>query len=92
MNSAKLARTTFVLLRETHDQLEYISRRMGVSRSELVRDVLAEPVALMAKWVQSVPDQPSPEDVAQIGNVLQLDIVDFLERKAEEVRQSGVPE
>jgi hypothetical protein len=87
MNTAKLARTTFVLDRETHDQLAYISRRMGVSRSELVRDVLAEPVALMAKWALSLPDKPTPEDAARVGEVMQLDIVELIERKAEEVRQ-----
>ncbi len=81
-----------MLDRVTHDQLNYISGRMGVSRSELVRDVLAEPVALMAKWVQSVPDQPTVEDADRIGEVLQLDIADFLQQKADQVRESGVPE
>jgi hypothetical protein len=90
MNSQKLARTTFVLLRETHDQLEFVARRMGVSRSELVRDVLAEPVALMAKWVQSLPEQPTAEDKDHAGKIMQLDMVEFIERKADEVRHGRI--
>jgi hypothetical protein len=89
MNTSKLARTSFVLDRETHDQLAYLSTRMGVSRSELVRDVLAEPIALMAKWMLSVPDDPTTADVDRVGGELQLDISEFIERKAEQARNSG---
>lgn len=89
MNTSKLARTSFVLDRETHDQLQYLSSRMGVSRSELVRDVLAEPISLMAKWMQSVPDDATPADAVRVGEEIQLDMVDFIERKAEEVRRMG---
>ncbi len=90
MNTSKLARTSFVLDRETHDQLQYLSFRMGVSRSELVRDVIAEPIALMAKWMLSVPDDPSSVDVARVGDEMQLDMVDFIEGKAAEARKLGV--
>lgn len=85
MNKAKLARTTFVLDRETHEQLEYISRRMKVSRSELVRDVLAEPVAMMARWVKATPEAPTPEDAESLLGEIQLDIAEFVERKAGEL-------
>ena len=67
MNTANLARTTFVLDRATADQLGYLSRRMGVSRSALVREVLAEPIATMAKLVEAVPDQPTPDDIRQLA-------------------------
>lgn len=86
MNTSKLARSTFVLDRETHVQLDYVSKRMGVSRSELVRDILAEPISLMAKWMLSVPDDASGEDAARVQAVVQLDMVEFVERKAQEVR------
>ena len=89
MNTENLARTTFVLDRATHDQLNYISRRLRVSRSELVRDVLAEPVALMAKWVQSTPDHPTEADAARVGEELQLDMVEFIERKAAELQRES---
>ncbi len=67
--------------RETHEQLGYISRRMQVSRSELVRDLLAEPVALMVKWVESVPEQPTEASKEATLAVVQTDLVDFIERQ-----------
>jgi hypothetical protein len=85
MNKAKLARTTFVLDRETHDQLAYISRRMKVSRSELVRDVLAEPVAMMAKWVKATPEAPTPGERETLLGEIQHDFAEFVERKAGEL-------
>jgi hypothetical protein len=87
MNTSQLARATFVLDRSTFEQLGFISSRLNVSRSELVRDVLAEPVALMAKWVLSVPDDPTDDDKARIGEAVQLDMVEFIERKASELKE-----
>ena len=87
MNTAELARTTFVLQRETHEQLNFISRRMNVSRSTLVRDVLAEPVALMAKWVEGLPEQPTPEQSATAMAGMQGDLVDFIDRHVSEISQ-----
>ena len=87
MNTNLLARTTFVLNRVTHDQLDYISRRMNVSRSELVRDVLAEPIAIMAKWVLSVPETPTEADATRIGEAVQLDLCEFIERRTAELRE-----
>ena len=82
MNTDKLARTTFVLLKETSEQLDFISRRMGVSRSVLVRDVLQEPVALMAGWVQRIPeDRPvTAAEASELQGVLQRDLVEFIDR------------
>lgn len=67
MNTDQLARTTFVLDRCTSEQLAYISRRMGVSRSSLVRGVLAEPVAHLAAIVAKVPDNPTEADLRQLA-------------------------
>lgn len=86
MNKAKLARSTFVLDRATHEDLAYIARRMKVSRSELVRDVLAEPVAMMAKWVRAVPDDPSKADVDQLDLLVQNDFGDFFARADSTIR------
>ena len=91
MNTEKLARTTFVLERETSEQLDYVARRMQVSRSTLVRDVLREPVALMAGWMRSVPeDRPLGADEARrITDGIQLDLVDFIDRQSEAARLRG---
>lgn len=79
MNTSKLARATFVLDRETSEQLTYVADRMGVSRSALARDVLAEPVAMMAKWVRSVPANVTPSDLERIGVEMQGDFAAFLD-------------
>lgn len=67
MNSETLARVTFVLDKHTAEDLAYLSRRMGQSRSALVREVLAAPVSGMAEMLRSVPDNPSPADVRQLA-------------------------
>jgi acyl-CoA thioesterase len=85
MNSEKLARATFVINRETHDQLNMISRRMGVSRSEFVRDVLAEPVAMMAGWVRAVPDQPTEEDANQLLLTLRSELGEFVDARLDQL-------
>ncbi len=82
MNSALLKRSTFVLSRETAEQLDMICARMGVSRSALVRDVLAEPVQLMAKWVSQLPEQPTREDARAVLDTMGRDLDLFLERQA----------
>jgi len=85
MNTEKLARTTFVLDRETHDRLNYVSRRLGVSRSVLVRDVLAEPVAMMERWVRATPEQPTAAEAETLLTGIQGDLIEFIERRAGEV-------
>lgn len=67
MNSETLARATFVLDRRTAEQLAYLSDRLGVSRSELVRSVLAEPVDQMVGLMGRVPENPSESDLRQLA-------------------------
>lgn len=67
MNTETLARVTFVLDRSTAEDLAYLSQRMGQSRSALVREVLASPVAGMAEMLRQVPDNPTAEDVRQLA-------------------------
>ena len=75
MNAELLARATFVLHRETADDLAYLSERFGVSRSELVRGLLAEPVAKMSQVVRQVPADPSPSDLRQLA-LAGLDLIE----------------
>lgn len=63
MNTQNYARTTFVLDRSTASDLTYLSRRMGRSRSDLVREILAPSIAELAGLVRCLPDQPGPDDV-----------------------------
>lgn len=82
MNTDQLARTTFVLDRVTSDRLSAIARRMGVSRSALVRDVLAEPVELMHRWVTSLPENPTAEDAERLMGSMESDLGGFLDSKS----------
>ena len=75
MNTDNLARCTFVLDRTTAHQLAYLSRRFGRSRSDLVRDMLKEPVHALASMVERVPDDPTPDDLRQLA-LLGLDLVE----------------
>lgn len=80
MNTDKLARATFVLHRETADELGYVARRMGVSRSALARDVLTEPVAMMARWMREVPANMTAEDARHLHDRMQGDIATLTRR------------
>lgn len=77
MNAETLARATFVLHRETAEDLAYLSERFGVSRSELVRGLLTEPVAKMSEIIRGVPADPSPADLRQLA-LSGLDMIDEL--------------
>ncbi len=81
MNTDNLARCTFVLDRTTAYQLSYLSRRFRRSRSDIVRELLGEPIGTMFELVQRVPDDPTPEDLRQL--VLSgLEAVDHLADEA----------
>lgn len=80
MNTDKLVRSTFVLDRETSDRLTYIARRFGRSRSDLVREVLAEPVAVMESLVRGVPENPTQADLRQLA-LRGLDAIDDIQTR-----------
>lgn len=75
MNTDKLVRTTFVLDRPTHENLNYLADRMQASRSAIVRTLLEPTLADMAKLMRSVPDDPSQVDLRQLA-LAGLDMVD----------------
>ena len=67
MNTDKLARTTFVLDRPTHEMLQVISDRLGRSRSDLIREMVADPIKFMHAQLAKLPPcllytSPSPRD------------------------------
>lgn len=81
MNTDKFARSTFVLYRETHRQLDYVARRLGSTRSAIIRDVLAEPVSMMERWVRALPPDFTPEDVARFIATAHADTKALSDRK-----------
>lgn len=50
-------RTTFSLPTETLDRIERLARRMGVSQSAFVSELLSEPIAAMASIIDALPEQ-----------------------------------
>lgn len=63
MNTDKLARATFVLEKETSRDLSYLARRMGRSRSDLVREILSPTISDLASMVRAIPADPTPADL-----------------------------
>lgn len=82
MNTDLLQRATFVLDRPTAERLSAISRRLGVSRSELVRDVLSEPIELMHRWLDMLPDGATPDQAKATLAQVAADVETFLDSKS----------
>ena len=85
MNETLLQRATVVLDRVTAERLTAISDRMGVSRSALVRDVLAEPIELMHRWIAQLPEQPTHAEVEALQARIGDDVESFLDSKASQL-------
>ena len=66
MNTETLARCTFVLAKSTAKHLSFLSHRFQRSRSQIVRDLLSEPVAAMAQLLQTLPSDPTSADIRQL--------------------------
>ena len=78
MNSEKWVRSTFVLDHQMVDNIRYCSSRMGVSRSELLRELGAGPLSDMAKLLRGLPSNPTEADLRQLS----LDGLDMIEQRA----------
>lgn len=86
MNTDKLARTTFVLDRPTHEMLQVISDRLGRSRSDLIREMVADPIKFMHAQLAKLPpnERLTREDAQAFSESMQQDLVEFIERVAAE--------
>lgn len=82
MNTDLLQRATFVLDRPTAERLHAIAHRLGVSRSELVRDVLAEPIALMHRWLDMLPEGATPDQARAVMHQVGQDVEAFIDSKS----------
>ena len=78
MNRDRYARVTLVLDRRTDEGLGYLSRRLRRSKSELVRDVLEEPVKGMVGMLLRFPDgeEIDPRQLAIAGLELIDSVID----------------
>lgn len=78
MNKNRYSRVTLVLHRSTDEGLSYLSTRLNRSKSELVREVLAEPVELMRELLGKHPEgsELDPRQLALDGLQVVGDLVD----------------
>lgn len=82
MNTDTLQRVTFVLDRVTADRLAFVADRLGLSRSALARELMAEPMQLMHKWVSELPPNPTRADAVGMLDTIAGDFTGWLESKS----------
>lgn len=85
MNTSNLARATFVLSKTVHQDLAYLSARMGRSRSALVREVLEPGISEMAELLRGLPDQPDADQVDLFRDSLVARVDDLASRAREDL-------
>ena len=61
--ASKTVRMSFSLPREFQRDLDYLSERMGISKSALLSDLLTAPLHDLRELVASVPPQPTEDDL-----------------------------
>lgn len=62
---AKMRKVSLALAPAVVDDLDYVSGRLGVSRSALASDLLGKVAADMRKLLEQVPLSPTPVDVVR---------------------------
>ena len=87
--NANLRRVTFVLQSETVDALTYVSERTGSSMSALVREVLGEPIVMLAAALKGLPANPD-DDQLDLFRAQMVDVVNGEFRAAGTVLGSGL--
>lgn len=66
MNKTKWSRVTVVLDKKTGDEVRYISTVTGTPVSEIVREVVKDPVAHLAKLLTTLEQDPSAEALERL--------------------------
>lgn len=88
MNTDLFARATFVLDRSTVEGIAYLARRLRRSRSDLVREVLHDPVDGLVRLLERHPEgsELDPRQLALDGLEMIEEVIDgpytMLERMA----------
>lgn len=61
--SEKMVRMSFTVPPQVRADLDYLSARLGVTKSALISELLATPLADLRSLVELVPDNPSQDDL-----------------------------
>lgn len=59
---SKMKRASFTLPPDLDEDLSYVARRLGVSRSALVAEMLREGLSFLSNSLRQVPDQATAAD------------------------------
>lgn len=76
----KMKRVSFTVPADVADEITYIAKRVGVSRSALVVDVLRETIDTVGPLVRSVPEAPTDTDVVRYRGESERIVAERLER------------
>jgi hypothetical protein len=60
--SEKMVRVSFTVPPQVRSDLDYLSTRLGVTKSSLVSELLGSPLSDLRDLVESVPENPTPAD------------------------------
>lgn len=61
--SAKMVRVSFTVPPSIRDNLDYLSSRMGVTKSSMVSELLSGPLADLRGLMEQIPENPTDTDV-----------------------------
>lgn len=80
--NANLRRVTFVIEAEAAEAFRYVSKRTGTSQSAIMREVVSEPIQMLAAALRGVPANP---DAAQL-DLFSAGMVRVLNESLEDAR------
>jgi hypothetical protein len=87
---SKFVRTSFTARPELLADLDFLSARMRVSKSAIINDILGGAVAYLRALVESVPANPTREDILRMRGKSEEVIADAL-RQYRELDQGLFP-
>lgn len=80
-----LSKISITIPPELLADLDYVSGRLGVSRSALIAEVLPDALNVMRKLLEQVPLNPTPDDVLRFRG----ESADIVKQKIESIRGMG---
>lgn len=78
-----LSKISITIPPELLTDLDYVSGRLGVSRSALIAEVLPQALQMMRSMLEQVPLNPSPDDVLRFRG----ESADLVREKIESLRE-----
>jgi len=80
-----LSKISITIPPELLADLDYVSGRLGVSRSALIAEVLPDALGVMRKLLEQVPLNPTPDDVLRFRG----ESAEIVKQKIESIRGMG---